>query len=118
MYQNMFAADKLQTTNQKSCRTIKEPCWIPHVSNFIPKNDTQLNTCSKVEDYDCMLKIFQMIRLSVSAKCVKHCEKSMYKVSKSQTPIPESTIVRYRRINCVCTLLMQHAFSLSLSNND
>ena len=86
----MFAAEKVHP----SCLTTKEPCWMPQISNFFPKNSSGMDICSTVEDYDCMSQIFKMIKASVSTNCTKHCEESTYRVSKSQTPIPESGIVR------------------------
>ena len=90
MYQNMFEADKLE---RPYCPTIK-PCWIPQISNFIPENSNGMNTCTKVEDYDCMIHVFGRIKLAVSTKCEEHCEETTYRVSKSQTPIPETSQVR------------------------
>ena len=94
MYKNMFAAEKLRKSSQKNCLTTTEPCWIPQISNFIPHNNSGINTCYKIEDYDCMITIFKKIRLSVSTKCEKHCVETTYRVSKSQTPIPGAMLVR------------------------
>ena len=109
MYQNMFAADKL---DKPYCPTIK-PCWIPQISNFIPKNNSVMSTCTKVEDYDCMLAIFARIKLAVSPKCEEHCEESTYRVSKSQTPIPLTMLVRIM-LNKISVVANQLALSATL----
>ena len=109
MYQNMFAADKL---DKPYCPTIK-PCWIPQISNFIPKNNSVMSTCTKVEDYDCMLAIFARIKLAVSPKCEEHCEESTYRVSKSQTPIPLTMLVRIM-LNKISVVANQIALSATL----
>ena len=92
MYKGMYMADKLQT-EQGSCITTKKPCWIPQIINFIPKN-IEMDMCTEIEDYDCMIHIFMKIKFSGLPICEKHCEENTYKVSKSQTPIPESILVR------------------------
>ena len=58
MYRDMFAADALRKEpgRQNTCATTESPCWIPNVSNFIPKNDTEMNACSNLADYECMLQ--------------------------------------------------------------
>ena len=106
MYQNMFEADKLE---RPYCPTIK-PCWIPQISNFIPENSSGMNTCTKVEDYDCMIHVFGRIKLGVSTKCEEHCEESTYRVSKSQTPMPETSLVRKLLLIILCGCLSMHHF--------
>ena len=64
-----------------TCPNISEPCWIPQIDNILPKKTkVQLNQCSTMEEYMCMLFTVMKSRKSVKMRCIKSCMSENYNI--------------------------------------